>query len=253
MELYTNYNRVHFGYEEAVEELQEEIAMITKMIDGYEKATPEEKYALLNHFFDIRFTKGDQIKLINKILGTSFNTTVKLPTKMEIKDVASEGHGRDFSWWTVFYRILIEAAIIKGSEFEDRTYSREEILELIEQGIIYPLRLKADEIHKLSEDHEDYKEIPTFDPDVIDFEKHEWSGNWVVDDAKGKEELLVGFIEESYPYKKLLHGVKTYVEGMIQDAKDNEDFISKEEVKLIEKVKSLIQPKPNKKGSKKKS
>ena len=253
MELYTNDNNVRFGYDGAAEEIQQEIDMITKMTKDYESLSPEEKYALLNYFFDIRFTKDDQIELINKKYGTSFNTTIELPTKMEIKDIHSEGHGRDFSWWTVYYRINIVAAIIKGSKFEDRTYSRKEILDLMEQGILYPLRLKADELHKQSEDAEKYEEIPTFDPDIIDFEKHRWSGNWQVDDAKGNEELLVDFIENAYPYKKMLSEVKLYIEDMIKEFKRNEDLTSKKEVKLMEKVKSLSQAKELKKGSKKKS
>ena len=116
MELYINSIDKNYKYGDVSGLLQEELEQINKFLYDYEIAPYEVKMNLLNHFFEFRFSKEDIINLINTYYGRNYDTSVKLPTKMELSDVSSEGHGRDFSYWTENYRVIVDAATSKGIE-----------------------------------------------------------------------------------------------------------------------------------------
>ena len=173
MELIINENRVIFGYESGLELINKEVKWINKLLTEYQTADPKEKYRMLDYLYEMHFSKEDFVKMINESYGFNFDTTVKLPTKMEFEHTIPEGHGHDFNGRTQRYRAVLEVATNKDNKFEDKAYSREEIIDLMHQGKIFPIRMKLDDILGYSEGKEPYQDIQTFIPDVIKFENVE--------------------------------------------------------------------------------
>lgn len=72
--------------------------------------------------------------------------------------IESEGHGRDFSWWTEWRNSAYEVLTNADFQLEDRIYSKEEIAELVKQkklivlrdGIPYGKEIDGAEAHKTS-------------------------------------------------------------------------------------------------------
>ncbi len=253
MELYINSVDRNYKYGNVSKILEHETEFLNRFINDYEVAPYEVKMQLLDYFFEFRFSKEDIINLMNIHYGSHYDTSVKLPTKMELSDVASEGHGRDFSYWTEFYRIVVDAATNKGVEFEDRSYSYEEIKRLIDEGIISPIRLKLEKIREKSEDREEYHEILTFNPDVIYFDKPSWASGYTIENPNGHERLIVDYIESQKSYKELLKELKEYTKYIVECGKEKSASATKKEQKLFSKVKTIYDTDFKKKKSKKKS
>lgn len=98
----------------------------------------QKLYEIVKSFYDIELSDIDYINYINYKCGTQYDKVIDIPTNIVTTDLQSEGHGRDFSWWTQNYQRIIGAAT---SDFipEKEVYTYEEIQKLIDDKLIYPV------------------------------------------------------------------------------------------------------------------
>ena len=64
---------------------------------------------------------------------------ITLPTNYIDSYIESEGHGRDFSWWTFKLRLCIKVAILSQEEDYNKIYTLKEVKNLISENKIYPV------------------------------------------------------------------------------------------------------------------
>ena len=114
------------------------IKLITIFLQERENIDTNDLYELIKYFYTIKIETKDYLDYLNQTKGTDFDKTVEIPTKRVVMDRTSEGHGRDFSWWQENYQIMIKAAT-KDFIPSKEEYTEEEINQLINNGIIYPL------------------------------------------------------------------------------------------------------------------
>lgn len=114
------------------------IKLITIFLQERENIDINDLYELIKYFYTIKIETKDYLDYLNQTKGTDFDKTVEIPTKRVVMDRTSEGHGRDFSWWQENYQIMINAAT-KDFIPSKEEYTEEEINQLINNGIIYPL------------------------------------------------------------------------------------------------------------------
>lgn len=92
-----------------------------EFINLYKKIFATNEIELYKAYFKQQFKKP--VRKIIKVEGTA-------------EHIEQEGHGRDFSWWTEYYKCSYEVVCSENTVFEDREYTQEEIKQLIEQGKI---------------------------------------------------------------------------------------------------------------------
>lgn len=115
------------------------IDKVRYFLENYDKLTNKDYYKMICNFYDIRLEDSDYIDYINYKTGNKFDRIIKLETDIINKDIESEGHGRDFSWWTVSYRLCLNVAVNCELENSDKYFTMDEIKELIKDNKIYPI------------------------------------------------------------------------------------------------------------------
>ena len=108
---------------------------------------------------------------VDKVKQDILTSMFKKPKKYVIKsndiieNLESEGHGRDFSWWTEHYRAEYVVFAEDGSLDENKTYSKQEIKELAESKKIIVMGKQAygKEIHPTKKQLDELKEIVVLD------------------------------------------------------------------------------------------
>ena len=61
----------------------------------------------------------------------SFKKIIRINTDVIHKDIESEGHGRDFSWWTVSYCLYLMVAVNCDIENNAKFFTIDEIKKLV--------------------------------------------------------------------------------------------------------------------------
>lgn len=130
------------NYEYDTEYDNKDILIISKLIIEFlknkENTNKEELYKLLLYFYDIKIDNTDYMEFVNSVSEIEYTTIVEIPTNRIVIDSGSEGHGRDFSWWTQNYQIFVKAF---SSSFvpSKEEYTISEVEELAKSGVIYPI------------------------------------------------------------------------------------------------------------------
>ena len=123
-----------------------DVCRISELINEYftdkENMNIINLYKLLSYFYDIKIEDIDYLDYVNSSTNKHFTKIIDIPTEEVIQEMHSEGHGRDFSWWTQNYQVYIKAL---SNEFEPikEEYTSEEIKSLITKEqvcILYPYR-----------------------------------------------------------------------------------------------------------------
>ena len=208
-------SNISFGEEYTISQIKEEFKYISDYIDKYEELSDKEKYDLLCHFFTFELEKKDFVKLINFWHNRSYSKSVDIPTKIEGVYIESEGHGRDFSWWTVKTRTHLVCAVNDNFELEKGKYSYDKIMELIQNGTIYPIYPYGKEIFKHSSDREEYKKISCFIDDEIKVYSEQYGGAYTFEVKEEDIPIIMQFISKKLKPSQIFKGVKEYLSGMI--------------------------------------
>jgi len=112
---------------------------LDSFLENYDNLTNEEYFKILSNFYEFELEDSDYLDYINFKTGSNFSNVVSLMTDVIDDYVVSEGHGRDFSWWTVKVRLGMTVASNEAFEIENREFNIDEIKQLISKNSIYPL------------------------------------------------------------------------------------------------------------------
>ncbi len=130
------------NYEYDTDYNNKDILIISKLIIEFlknkENTNKKDIFDLLCYFYDIKIDNTDYLEYVNSIREVEYTSTVEIPTNKVVIESGSEGHGRDFSWWTQNYQICIKAFSSDFVVTKDE-YTIEEVLEFCKSGEIYPI------------------------------------------------------------------------------------------------------------------
>lgn len=111
---------------------------ISLFLDEYRNISNNDFYRLLCIFYNISMDDKDYIDYINYKVNGNFDNIVKIETEVIDSYIDYEGHGRDFSWWTVKVRLCMKVAIT-GEIDNNKIYKIDEIKQLISDNKMYPV------------------------------------------------------------------------------------------------------------------
>ena len=94
---------------------------------------------MICNFYIVTLEDDDYIEYINYKNNSDYDKVISIGTDVIFKDTQTEGHGRDFSFWTVSYRLYLKVAVLDELEQNDKFYTMDEIKMLIKEGKIYPI------------------------------------------------------------------------------------------------------------------
>ena len=110
---------------------------INNYLENHTNLTNQEYYDFLSFLYDFKLEDKDYIDYIKFKTGIKFDNIIKINTDVIDSYIEREGHGRDFSWWTVKVRLVLKVAV--NTDLENKNYTVEEIKKLISQNKIYPI------------------------------------------------------------------------------------------------------------------
>lgn len=114
------------------------VKLISIFLQSMENISTQDLFNLIKYFYAFEIETEDYFNYLNQTNGTDFDKIVEIPTNSIVMDICSEGHGRDFSWWSQNYQIMIKAATKDFIPLK-KEYSNKEIQQLIDKSKIYPL------------------------------------------------------------------------------------------------------------------
>lgn len=154
-----------------LEYIKKDLEAINTLIDvDFKKLTNEEFYCLISNFYSICINKYDFIQIFKKINGVEYDKVQRLNTRMIFKDMVTEGHGRDFSWWDETFQIVWIVATSKDLSLrEDYNYSIDEINEMVKNKQIILFNKTANAIGWVKNLNCEPEEITSIDTLEIDF------------------------------------------------------------------------------------
>lgn len=230
---------INFGYNDTIEKLQEEFDYVKKFIESYDDLSDFEKYKILTHFIYLRYNTHDIINLVNIKDQHNYTRLVDIPTKMETQFIESEGHGRDFSWWTKKVKLVLTCATHDTFGLEDTAYSYDKIIDLIEEKTIYPISSYGMEINKYSEDKEEIKNIKLFRHDVIDYSVDEyayWNNRLIITPNEKNAGPIVKYLENNISKTKLFSFVKSYFKDLLAYLNEYRECASRKETEVFSEM-----------------
>lgn len=130
------------NYEYDTDYNKKDILIISKLIIEFlknkENTNKKDIFKLLSYFYDIKIDNSDYLEYVNSVSDVEYTSIVEIPTNKIVIESGSEGHGRDFSWWTQNYQIFVKAFSLDFIPSKDE-YTISEVEELIKDGKIYPI------------------------------------------------------------------------------------------------------------------
>lgn len=237
MKLYLKQNNITFGDEDSNTQIENEIKLIDKMVEEYDKLNKKDKAGLLMHFYTVYLNDKDFIKFINDKEKKHFSEITPIHTKMEDDYIVSEGHGRDFSWWTVKRRYILQCTTTKDFVLEGKKYSYDELIKLYEEGKIYPLYFISKEINSFSEDKEEPKSINCFVSNEINVEKDN-KGYKLLSLKSKYVNAFLKLVDKNYNNSEIISGIKEYTQELIEEflRYESESEIEPQLTKLYNKL-----------------
>lgn len=216
MKLLLKEHNIYFEDDDSKKQVEKELKLVDKIVNKYNKLDNNTKYKILEHFYEFYLEETDLIEFINIKYNKNFNKTKLIYTTMEYQTVSSEGHGRDFSWWTERYKIGFKCATTEEFILENKAYSSKEILNLIEEGLIYPIYPKFKKINKFSKNKEDYTPVPCLSKDDLGIKEDDFG--YILEEIKEEDiDTLTKLIDKSLTEIKILEDFKFYVKEILLD------------------------------------
>ena len=115
------------------------IEKVNYVLNNFDKFSKKDFYKMMCMFYDIELEDIDYLNYINKKTGEEFKKIIRIDTDVIHKNIESEGHGRDFSWWTVSSRLYLMVAVNCNIENNGKFFTIDEIKKLVQDNKIYPL------------------------------------------------------------------------------------------------------------------
>ena len=123
---------VWYGYLSYLEDVKRDLDAIGVLIDYDFKDIPDKTfYSLVSNFYSIYLYNGDILNIISRLKGIQYDRFEALNSRMVFKDIVSEGHGRDFSWWEETFQVNYIVAVAEDFTIDpNHNYSKEDIEEM---------------------------------------------------------------------------------------------------------------------------
>lgn len=123
---------VWYGYLSYLEDVKRDLDAIGVLIDYDFKDIPDKTfYNLVSNFYSIYLYNGDILNIISRVKGIQYDRFEALNSRMVFKDIVSEGHGRDFSWWEETFQVNYIVAVAEDFTIDpNHNYSKEDIEEM---------------------------------------------------------------------------------------------------------------------------
>lgn len=123
---------VWYGYLSYLEDVKRDLDAIGVLIDYDFKDIPDKTfYSLVSNFYSIYLYNGDILNIISRVKGIQYDRFEALNSRMVFKDIVSEGHGRDFSWWEETFQVNYIVAVAEDFTIDpNHNYSKEDIEEM---------------------------------------------------------------------------------------------------------------------------
>ena len=145
---------------ELAKALEKQKANFLKLFD--ENLSDTEFFQIYKQFY--RWDTDAIVANCNQSAFPKPKTTI-IKTSDVTSTIESEGHGRDFSWWTEWRHSAYEVLTNEDFVLEDRVYSKQEIADLVAQkklivlrdGIPYGKEIDGSKAHKTSKQLEPIK------------------------------------------------------------------------------------------------
>lgn len=143
---YNNYSRwseiYWFGYYVYLDEIKEDLRVIEYLLNNNFKVGKEEFYKLIHIFYHIVVNREDILRIISDINKVCYDTVEQIKTRDIQKELKSEGHYKDFSWWLESYQKCLNVAMSTNFAVNnDYSFSNKEIKEMIARKVIFPLEI----------------------------------------------------------------------------------------------------------------
>lgn len=152
MELINKRKNYEYDTDYSYKESLKIAKLITIFLQDKENLDKENLHELIKYFYDCKIDVKDYLEYVKE--KTGFDKIITLPTDIVTQHMCSEGHGKDFSWWTENYQRMVQVAT-KDFVPEKEVYTITEIKELIANGQIYPLYPTGIETNKRKNEYQD--------------------------------------------------------------------------------------------------
>ena len=181
----------------------------------------EEFYNLLCKVYSIVLTEEDYLKILSKKNNKKYNRFTEIGTYMTFTDTATEGHGRDFSWWEQLYQVRYTIAVSEDTNLEyNITLKKEDIKKMIDDKSIVITAIKSTPLHNKLKINEEFEQFPL--TQLNDTYSHIYgkkSGPIYKDD---NFPIVISMLRRKFTKKRILRDMKRY----IQELQDEIDMIT---------------------------
>lgn len=183
------------------------------------KLSDEEFYDLLRKVYSISLTEEDYLKILSKRNNKKYNIFTEIGTFMTFTDTATEGHGRDFSWWKQLYQVRYIIAVSEDTEIEyDSVLRKNDIKKMVEDKSIVIIERKTRQINNKLNINETVENIPSIklNCSYSNGIYGRMTGSIYKDD---NFPIVISMLRRKFTKKRILKDMKDYIEELEEEMK----------------------------------
>ena len=177
------------------------------------KLTDEEFYDLICKVYSISLTEQDYLKIISKRNDKKYNRFATIGTFMTFTSTATEGQGKDFSWWKQLYQIRYIVAVAEDSNLNGCDLKKEDIKKLIQDKSIVIIGSEEKPINNKLRLNEEVEEMPSIKLNYS-YSFGDMRGYINKDDNFS---VIVSMLREKITKKKIFEDMRNYIEELQED------------------------------------
>ena len=193
-------------------ELKDYINTILALLEtDFSKLSGVELYNLLHKVYDICFDKEDVLQLFSKRNKRKYDRVTNLYTDETFESYECEGRGKNFSYWKETSQFYYVVAIADNVKLERRSYSKEEIDEMVSKKDVVILKRRDRVIDKNDLDKSYYYDN-NYKYDYFD----DFSDSIFFDNP----EILSTMLRRRFTKKKIYNDMRKYVSELAENIDD---------------------------------
>lgn len=178
------------------------------------KLSDEEFYDLICKVYSVSLTEQDYLKIISKRNNQKYNRFTKIGTFMTFTDIATEGHGRDFSWWEQLYQIRYIVAVAEDTNLNSNcNFKKEDIKKLIQNKSIVIIRYESKPINNKLKLNEEVEEMPSM---KLDYSYSFGAMHGFINNDDNFP-IIISMLRKKFTKKKIFKDMKEYIEELQED------------------------------------
>lgn len=198
-------------------ELKENINVMDSLLNSDLKNLNDDNfYNLISSMYHITLEEEDHLKIISKKMNKKCMYFTDIETSMTFTDTATEGRGKDFSWWQQLYQIEYTVGVFKGCNIDSSSiFSKKDIRKMIDEKNIIIIDIKSVPL--------DYE--PDFKEEVEHFSLYDYK----FDDEINKNEdfsIIISILRKKFTKKRILKDIRYQLEELSLQINEILDFYS---------------------------